>query len=178
MKANGKDFEDFKSTLSESSVIINVIDGAAMVEGSEFLSDRVNSPNRIRDLLIRYKGNSPCLVLFVITKCEAWIKNDNDIEKLRKAFEDRHKAVLNWVTQNQNCIGMFIPVKTLGCVEFSYKEGKGEAETLVFYRKTNLKFSQEDVDKPILYAVRYCMNQSILPIEKHFTCYGNISSIK
>ena len=118
------------------------------------------------------------MVLFVITKCEAWIKNDNDIEKLRKAFEDRHKAVLNWVTQNQNCIGMFIPVKTLGCVEFSYKEGKGEAETLVFYRKTNLKFSQEDVDKPILYAVRYCMNQSILPIEKHFTCYGNISSIK
>ncbi|MEE4355370.1 MAG: hypothetical protein V2I97_02825 [Desulfococcaceae bacterium] len=178
MTAEGKDFEDFKAALSKAAVIINVIDGAAMIEGSEFLADRVNSPMRIRDLLSRYKGSSRCLLLFVITKCEAWIKDETGIEKLRMAFEDRHKAVLNWVTtQNPNCVAMFVPVKTLGCVEFSYKEGKGETEALVFHKKTNLNFSQEHVDKPMMYAVRYCLNRSLLPIEKHFTFYGNMSSL-
>ncbi|MEZ4528883.1 MAG: GTPase [Desulfobacterales bacterium] len=178
MKAKGEDFEDFKAALSKAAVIINVIDGAAMLEGSEFLADRVNSPMRIRDLLSRYKGSSRCLVLFVITKCEAWIKDETGIEKLRKAFEDRHKAVLNWVTvQNPNCVAMFVPVKTLGCVEFSYKEGKGETEALVFHKKTNLNFSQDNVDKPMMYAVRYCLNRSLLPIEKHFVFYGNMSSL-
>lgn len=150
-----------------------MIDGAAMMEGSDFLADRVNSPMRVRDLLYQYKGNERCLVLFVITKCEAWIKNEEGIDKLRKAFEDRHKVVLNWLGENPNRAGIFIPVKTLGCVEFSFKEGHGEQETLVFHKKTNLKFSQEHVDKPMQYAIRFCMGRTILPVEKHFKFYGN-----
>ncbi|OQX04139.1 MAG: hypothetical protein BWK80_54175 [Desulfobacteraceae bacterium IS3] len=168
------DLEDFRNAISKASVIINVIDGAAMLEGNDFLADRVNSPTRVRDLLMRYKGgDGRCLILFVITKCEAWIKTEAGIDKLRKAFEDRHKVVLNWVGENPNRAGIFVPVKTLGCVEFSFKEGDGEQEKLVFHKKTNLKFSQENVDKPMQYAVRFCMRRSILPIEKHFKFYGN-----
>jgi len=168
------DLEDFRNAISKASVIINVIDGAAMLEGNDFLADRVNSPTRVRDLLMRYKGgDGRCLILFVITKCEAWIKTEAGIDKLRKAFEDRHKVVLNWVGENPNRAGIFVPVKTLGCVEFSFKEGDGEQEKLVFHKKTNLKFSQENVDKPMQYAVRFCMRRSILPIEKQFKFYGN-----
>jgi len=168
------DLEDFRNAISKASVIINVIDGAAMLEGNDFLADRVNSPTRVRDLLMRYKGgDGRCLILFVITKCEAWIKTEAGIDKLRNAFEDRHKVVLNWVGENPNRAGIFVPVKTLGCVEFSFKEGDGEQEKLVFHKKTNLKFSQENVDKPMQYAVRFCMRRSILPIEKHFKFYGN-----
>jgi len=167
------DLGDFKNAISKASVIINVIDGAAMLEGSHFFAERVNSPTRVRDLLMRYKGDGRCLILFVITKCEAWIKTEAGIDKLRNAFEDRHKVVLNWVGENPNRAGIFVPVKTLGCVEFSFKEGDGEQEKLVFHKKANLKFSQENVDKPMQYAVRFCMRRSILPIEKHFKFYGN-----
>ncbi len=169
-----KDLEDFNKAISKSSVIINVIDGAAMLEGSDFLADRVNSPTRVKDLLMRNKaGDERCLILFVITKCEAWIKTEAGIERLKKAFEHRHKAILNWIEQNPNRAGIFIPVKTLGCVEFSFKEGDGNKEKLVFHKKTNLKFSQENVDKPMQYAVKFCMRRSLLPIENQFKFYGN-----
>jgi len=178
MTSDGKDFEDFTNSLSKAPVIINVIDGAAMIEGSDFLADKVNSPSRIRDLLLRYKKSESCLVIFVITKCEAWLKKQKDTDMLQKAFETRHQAVLNWVRNNPNCLGIYLPVKTLGCVEFSYIDGKGShKERMIFHKKTNLQFVQEHVDKPMMYGIQYLTQQTIGPIEKNFKLYGNLNLI-
>ena len=151
-------FEKFKDVLSKASVIINVIDGAILMEGNPFRMEKINSPQRIKDTLYKYKKDDPCLILFVITKCEAWIKNNHDIKKLRKKFEEWYEPVMKWIDYNENRMGIFIPVQTTGCIEFLRNEGKDETEISV-YRHISHELSPKDVEKPLEYAERYCMKQ-------------------
>ncbi|HDN27222.1 MAG TPA: hypothetical protein ENG03_09040 [Thioploca sp.] len=160
-KEDNKDIKEFKGILAQAAVIINVIDGAALVEGSLLLSDSINQPTRVRDLLRPgfTQSKQKRLVLFVITKCETWLKDEQGQKKLQKAFETRHKPVLNFIEERSNVVGVLIPVKTLGCVEFSRIEGRGEDETIVFTRRPHLEFSPEKVDQPLRYALAFALLQ-------------------
>ena len=159
-KENAPDFTTFQDRLNRAIVIINVIDGAALVEGSDLFSDKINKPIRIRDLLIpAFRDEQKHLVLFVITKCEAWLKSREGANKLRKAFQERYKAVINLVQERPNAVGVLIPVKTLGCVEFSQMEGKGDDERTIFRRRVNLEFSPEFTDQPLRYALGFALSQ-------------------
>jgi GTPase SAR1 family protein len=155
-----QDVKEFKRILNQAAVIINVIDGAALVEGSQLLSDSINQPVRTRELLrMAFNNQQKHLILFVITKCETWLKDEKGQKKLQKAFEDRHQAVINLMKGQQNVVGVLMPVKTLGCVEFSRIEGRGEDETIFFSRKTGLDFSPEKVDQPLRYALDFALSQ-------------------
>ncbi|MBF0226886.1 MAG: TerD family protein [Desulfobacterales bacterium] len=172
MAPKGREHEDFVDKLRKALVIINVIDGSALVEGNPFLNDRINSPTRIRDFLVRSCNRKErFLILFVITKCEAWLKDDINIQKLTSMFEERHKEVLNCINQNPNNVGIFIPVKTLGCVEYSHKKGDLKNEEL-FFKKISSHFLQENVDKPMMYALKFALKQKIIT-DKIFKIYGN-----
>jgi hypothetical protein len=61
--------------------------------------------------------------------------------------------------EQQNVVGVLMPVKTLGCVEFSRIEGRGKDETIFFSRKTGLDFSPEKVDQPLRYALDFALSQ-------------------
>ena len=157
----------FKSHLQEAIVIINVIDGAALVEGSEFFADRTNCPSLICELLRKaISDEQEHLVLFVITKCETWLKNIEGRDKLKKAFEERHKEVLNVIRKNPrpNVLAVMMPVKTLGCVEFSrienYDMPDPDGEEIIFVKKPGLAFQPEGVDQPLRYALAFALSQS------------------
>lgn len=155
-----QDVKDFNDILNQAAVIINVIDGAALVEGTPLMSDSINQPIRTRDFLRTALNNQQKhLILFVITKCETWLKTEEGKEKLQQAFESRHKAVINLIKGQQNTVGVFMPVKTLGCVEFSRIEGRGEEETIFFSRKPGLNFSPDKVDQPLYYALTFALSQ-------------------
>lgn len=158
------DVKKFRKILNQAAVIINVIDGAALVEGSQLMSDSINQPIRVRELLQPIVNNQQQhLILFVITKCETWLKDKNGLRELETAFEQRHEAVINFIKEQENVAGVLMPVKTLGCVEFSRIEGRGENETMWFSRKPGLDFSPERVDQPLRYALAFALSQH----EKH-----------
>lgn len=163
-KDNPADVTRFKSLLQEAIVIINVIDGAALVQGSEFFNNRINNPYLIYELLNEaLNDNQEHLVLFVITKCEAFLKDSDGRKLLHDKFEERHKEVLNAIrdSHRKNVVGVLIPVKTLGCVEFSHIENLGEKETekIVFVRKPRLPFKPEKIEQPLRYALAFALSQ-------------------
>lgn len=116
---NAPGWEDFREKLQNAIVIMNVLDGAALVEGSQLFSDKINHPMLICELLRKaLNDKQEHLVLFVITKCETWLKDRNGREAIEKAFETRYREVINVITGNpqNNAVGILMPVQTLGCV--------------------------------------------------------------
>lgn len=154
-----QDVKQFKAQLAKSYIIVNVVDGAALMnslnKGRELLSDSINRPTLVRDLLVPIlKDGQPRIILFVITKCEKWFNDPN----LQATFEEHYREVLMLIQRHENLAGMLIPVKTLGCVEFSRFEGHGDDEKMVFVRKPNLKFESEDVDQPLRHALSFALS--------------------
>ncbi len=154
------DMDEFKNKLEESVVIVNVIDGSALVEGDELLFLRKNEPVQIHDLLrsplINRKNR---LILFVITKCEAWLKNEKGRKRLEAAFETQYQIVLKLIEGFENVVAVLIPVKTLGCVEFTRIETKGDEKEIIYVRKPNLLFQPVDTDQPLRYAIAFALAQ-------------------
>lgn len=155
--------KEFLDQLQRAIVIVNVLDGAALVEGSRLYSDKINRPFLISELLKQaFDDEQEHLVLFVITKCEAWLKDNGGREALQKAFETYHKEVLN-VIENRarnNVVGVLMPVKTLGCVEFSEVRHFGESdEEIIFIRKPGIPFHYEGVDQSLRYALAFALSQ-------------------
>jgi len=164
--SDNSDVERVKTLLRNSLVIINVIDGASLMEGSTFLNEKINNPFLLSELLgkiIDDKQVKNKLVLFVITKCETWLKNDSGRKQLEQIFEKRHKEVLNVISNNpnKNSYAVLIPVKTLGCVEFSrvnhYEEG--DDEEIVFVKKPGVLFKPEELEQPLRYALAFALSE-------------------
>lgn len=164
-KDDSKDFQEFKKILTQkATVIVNVVDGAALMKGSELYSEKVNRPTRIRDLLLPAlsEKQQPHLVLFVITKCESWLKDDQSKQQLLTIFEERHKPVIDLVRHHPEAVGVFLPVKTLGCVEFARVENKGaEGEKIIFSKNPLLSFKPEQIEQPLLYGLIFVLLQHL-----------------
>lgn len=155
--------EEFRERLQKAIVIVNVLDGAALIEGSPLFSHNVNRPMLIRELLQKaLNDKQEHLVLFVITKCETWLKDSDGRAKIQKAFEERYAEVINVITNNHrnNVVGILMPVQTLGCVEFSKVNHYGKTdEEIEFIRKPNVPFQAKGIEQPLRYALAFALSQ-------------------
>ena len=155
------DFEEFKNKLEESLVVMIVIDGSILVEGDDLLSAQRNDPLQIFKLLLPtlIDQSQNHLLLFVITKCETWLKNESRRKQLETAFEKRYEIVLNILSEQNNVAGVLIPVKTLGCVEFTHIDYHDKNQELIFVRKPNLEFRPKNTDQALRYALAFALLQ-------------------
>ena len=155
------DFEEFQNKLEESLVVMIVIDGSILVEGDDFLSAQRNDPLQIYKLLLPtlIDESRNHLLLFVVTKCEAWLKNETRRRQLETAFEKRYEIVLNMISEQDNVAGVLIPVKTLGCVEFTHIDYHNKNKELIFVRKPNLEFRPQNTDQALRYALAFALLQ-------------------
>ncbi len=174
-KSGEADMQEFQSILQQATVIINVIDGAAMMAGSEMFANKFNRPTRIHDLLAKALNDEQNhLVLFVITKCEKWMRDSKGYQMLRDQFEIRHKQVLNLIQQHKaqnNVVGVFMPVKTLGCVEFSHViDYDGPNETIEFTLKPGLSFEPMYIEQPLRYALAFILSE----YKKNLTIFEDV----
>jgi len=138
-----------------------VIDGSILVEGDDLLLNQRNDPQQIYKLLVPTLINQKRdhLLLFVITKCETWLKTETKRKQLETAFEKRYEVILNLLAQENNVAGVLIPVKTLGCVEFTHIDSHSKNKKLIFVRKPNLKFQPQNSDQPLRYALAFALLQ-------------------
>jgi len=155
-KSNNRDFEEFKQKLEEATVIMIVIEAPALIEGNQQPNNPLPVYERLLPTVIDKRNH---LILFVITKCEAWLKKEPLKKKLQMAFERQYKKLLQWIADIDNIVGVLIPVKTLGCVEFTRIDYQGKAQEVIFVRKPNLPFKPENTDQPLRYALAFALSQ-------------------
>jgi len=154
------DFIFFKSQLAQALVIICVIDGSALIEGDELTFQQKNEPEQIEKLLQpTLEQQSSLMILFVITKCEAWLKHQMGRKQLEQTFETQYQSLLNHIAKQTNVVAVLIPVKTLGCVEFTRIDNQHHTPEMIFIRKPNLQFKPENTDQALRYALAYALSQ-------------------
>jgi GTPase SAR1 family protein len=158
---NHPDWQDFNQRLEQAVVIIHVIDGSALIEGDELVSLKKNEPLQIYELLLSTLMDSQKdhLLLFVITKCETWLKSQTERNKLERRFEKHYEMLIQLIEKLDNVAGVLIPVKTLGCVEFTRIENKNNEKEMIFVRKPNLRFKPEKIEQPLRYAIAFALHE-------------------
>lgn len=156
---NGDELKELQQRISLSHVIFNVLDSVALMECDKIRSDKLNGHSRIVTQLDKsMTDGEKYLIVFVLVKCEKYMKKAADRKELMARFEERHKAVLKLIDKknksSNKIASLVIPVKTLGCVEFAYLNDDGH---FVFVRKGD-EFKPEDVDQPLRYALSFALN--------------------
>lgn len=171
MMKNGDDLKELRQRISWSHVIFNVLDAVAMMECDVPRDDVLNGHDRcVTQLDKSLTDGEKYMIIFVLVKCEKYMKKDADRDELLKRFEERHEAVLRLIDKrnsvNNQIAALVIPVKTLGCVEFARV---GDDGNFVFVRKGD-GFKPEDVDQPLRYALSFALNH----VESNRTMFENV----
>lgn len=164
MRTTDLEFPELKSKVAASHVIFNVLDAVALMETDEPHSDRLNAHHRVWELLSEtLKSDEKCMIVFVLVKCETYMRSASRREALLDRFEERHKAVLGLIGQlnesDKNVAAVLIPVNTLGCVEFQQLvREEGQLLPNFEFMRTHREFAPQDVDQPLRYALSFAIN--------------------
>ncbi|OQW92380.1 MAG: hypothetical protein BWK78_01865 [Thiotrichaceae bacterium IS1] len=162
MNIDGKhmEYKKFKDALAETTVFINVLDAVALIEGNEAYFHERATP-----LMAKYYLEEPLvksaekkyLVLFVVTKCEKWLRTEEGRRELREKFDLRYQDIINLVKSNGRMVGVLVPVKTLGCVEFTRIDSVTKRP--IFERRPRVDCKPQFVDQPLRYALSFALSQ-------------------
>ncbi|MBA4192652.1 MAG: hypothetical protein C0467_32190 [Planctomycetaceae bacterium] len=159
MMRSGADLDTLKAKVARSHVIFNVLDSVALMEVSDDpREDELNGHDRVKTLLEKtFQQDEKYLIVFVLVKCETYIKTASCREQLAKRFEERHRSVLRLIERlnetSRNVVGVLIPAITLGCVEFSRIENGN-----FIFERTHRSFEPRDVDQPLRYALAFALS--------------------
>jgi len=154
------EYKKFKEKLQETVIFINVLDAVALIEGDKTYFDERATPEMAKFYLqepLVVNSKRKVLVLFVVTKCEKWLKTEPGKKELQEKFNSRYADVINLLNANDNMAGVLIPIKTLGCVEFTYFDSTTKRP--VFQRKPRIECTPEFVDQPLRYALSFALSQ-------------------
>ena len=155
-------YQEFMQKLREADVIINVVDGTSIMthcardeQPGEYID--VNNPQIVTSILEEaFNGTAKKrLIIFAITKCELWMKEEKKIKEMLNKFEKLHRHVLNFIKRTTNTNGVLIPVKTLGNVTFSHCD-KGKP----YFVKYG-DYAPEFVDKILTYSLFFILSTTI-----------------
>jgi hypothetical protein len=162
IEAKHAEYKKFKDALMGTTIFINVLDAVALIEGNEAYFHERATP-----LMARYYLEEPIikntgknyLVLFVVTKCEKWLKTEEGRKELEEKFNLRYQEVISLFNRaNAKMAGVLVPVKTLGCVEFTRFDAVTKRP--VFERRSLSKDCKPQfVDQPLRYALAFALSQ-------------------
>lgn len=142
------------SRINNSFMTLCVVDAAILMERDDIDNDKLNCPKRIKRILENVLGDGdnkqPRSCMFVLTKCEKYIRTPEDRERLVKRFEHVYAPVLKYAADKRYPL-FYLPVQTMGCVEFSRidpltKEMK--------FKTVNKDFKPVDVIFPLAYLLK------------------------
>jgi hypothetical protein len=159
MMRSGSDLDTLREKVTRSHVIFNVLDSVALMEVDAIKGDRFNGHDRVCNLMTRtLQPGEQYLILFVLVKCETYVKTASGRERLLDRFEERHGAVLRLIERlnktNRNVAALLIPAITLGCVEFKEIDQDGS----FIFERNHKDFEPREVDQPLRYALSFALN--------------------
>lgn len=159
MMKSGSDLNAVREKVAQSQVIFNVLDSVALMEVDAVSGDRLNGHDRVYNLFSRaLQAGKKYLVVFVLVKCEKYVKSPHGYNQLIKRFEERHRAVLQLIDElnerHRNVGALVIPAVTLGCVEFKEIDDDGN----FIFERNHGDFEPREVDQPLRYGLSFAIN--------------------
>jgi hypothetical protein len=159
MMKSGSDLDTLREKVAQSHVIFNVLDSVALMEVDAVAGDRLNGHDRVHKLFSKaLQAGEKYLIVFVLVKCEKYVKSPRGHDQLISRFEERHRSVLRLIDElnerNGNVGALVIPAVTLGCVEFKEIDGDGN----FVFERTHKDFEPSEVDQPLRYGLSFAIS--------------------
>jgi flagellar biosynthesis GTPase FlhF len=165
-----------REELRKANVIINVIDGTYLMIDEYGIQDaEINQYSFINHHIadrLNHDTKVPLLVLFVITKCEKWARQDKrtseDYQQLIAKAENQLKQSIQTIEQkaqkNRNVAAVLLPVITINSVEF-LKATQTEKNGIVeyhpeFFKNPRYEY-QPQATLPLKLALAFSMKYKI-----------------
>ncbi|MDY6992809.1 MAG: hypothetical protein SVR94_09435 [Pseudomonadota bacterium] len=144
---------EFIPEIQSKTVIITVIDAAALMETQP--QPQANSLLSVFQEALTTSQKR--LIIFALTKAETWLKTTSLSQQLHHAFEQHYQPVLAWLETTAHVVALYLPVNTLGCVEFSHIVGHGRQQQLIFVKKANLSCQPSRVEQVLCYSLAFIL---------------------
>ena len=160
--------EELEKRIQESEIIINAIDSGVMMKAD--YAEEYNGYAIVQRLLEEnaFIDAKNKLVIFTLIKAETWISERenpkhtaSDIGYFLRKFEEHCQCLIDLFPQSETAsrLGIFCPVETLGCVEFSRVTKDEQGDELVHYKRVfGKKFSPRHVQLPLYFALRFALS--------------------
>ena len=144
------------SRVNKSFVVFCVVDAAVLMECDDNENDTRNCPLEIKRILQRVLEDGdniqPQACLFILTKCEKYMNTDNDRNELAERFNKIFKPVLAYA-ETMNYPLYYLPVQTMGCVEFSHIDPIKEEMIFNVLPLSKKPFAPKDVVFPLVFLM-------------------------
>ena len=155
-------FKRVSDIVNKSGVILVVVNAPYLMEYKGQFIERAKI-NEIQKLLADglQNLNEDKLILIVPLKCEAYMKNADDLyNKIKEVFSDTIQLAEN----NDRAALAVLPVRTVGNAKFSrFDFEKDEIISEIFKKQANSKFAPENIDQPLRFAMSFFLNHFELP---------------
>lgn len=150
---NNKNIENIQKYFRESSIVIIIVSAPSLMEREGLFHGFFNQPGTINDFIKILQTADEIKeskeFIFVPIKCE---KYNNNLSNLKKEFEKKYSDIIKDIVKKGH-ICSYVPVETLGCVEFdkfsSLIQGDidslKEHYSLVDKKNTKIKSNNSDV---------------------------------
>ncbi len=141
---------------AHSRIIFNLVDAVFLMEYSDEHSILRNGHQLVASVLDKHWSHQkkPLLIVFVLSKCETYMRNLPQYQKLLKRFEILHQPCLQFIDRHPNTAGVLIPVQTTGCLRFVEKNDDNEP---IFHARG--RYRPHDADQPLRYALAFALRQ-------------------
>ncbi len=141
---------------AHSRIIFNLVDAVTLMEYSDAHSIQRNGHELVAAALEQHWGSStsPLLILFVLSKCETYMRDLSRYHELLRRFEILHQPCLRFIDRHSHAAGVLIPVQTTGCLRFVEKNEDNEP---IFHARG--RYRPHDADQPLRYALAFALAQ-------------------
>lgn len=111
--------DKLREMMTRMNAVLILFDTPELMDGR---MGRLNRPSDIPKLLERLEFSElshPKTIVFVPTRCEFWIRQ-NRLKEVIERLKIEYETALNYLAGIQELTAVFIPVETIGNIEFSY----------------------------------------------------------
>lgn len=165
---SSKNYKTYLDQVKNSSAVIIPIDTLALMEEDGKYHQELNDPQSVTKMIATAYNDlsEDRLVLFVPVKCETYIKDPRNQEKLVKQVRKGYAELIHDVLSPKanNVAAVITPVQTLGCVICGGPDVDDDGKLIGWLlNKTRVDAPIEShwEDQPLRYIMRFLIHQFI-----------------
>ena len=160
---DGKDEEFVKKVMHECVAVLVAIDAPALMEANGKWNDLMNKPKQILNVFQRHYADlkGPRLVILVPVRCEQYLQNERDANKLLHNIKEKYADLLKFFSTDNlltKVACVVTPVQTVGTVVFS-RVKEIDRKPRFYFRKIShdAEYSPQDSDQPLRYLLSFVL---------------------
>lgn len=152
--ATGQTDANLINRINESLLMLCVVDASILMELNEAKNEELNCPVTIKKILSDVLGDGddkqPVSCMFILTKCEKYMHTLEERNRMAARFEKIFSPVFIYAAEKHFPL-YYLPVQTMGCVEFSRIDPITEE---MKFKTVNKAFKPVDVIFPLAYLLK------------------------